>query len=201
LLPVLADSLPVEVPRFAYVSRDPAFVVYPLIRGTPLVDEDGEGVRAFLTALHAVRTDLLIAEDWPDAYRRQCAEFERLVVPLLDVDERAGAAALFAEVETLTGFTPALVHGDLGAEHLLVRDGRLAGVIDWGDARIGDPALDYSWLLHGPFPDWDVDDDLRRRAGFYHRLAPFFSVHYGELTGQPAYTERALATLRARLSN
>jgi aminoglycoside phosphotransferase (APT) family kinase protein len=43
-------------------------------------------------------------------------------------------------------------------------------VIDWGDTRVGDPALDYSWLLNGPFPHWEVDADLRRRARFYHRL-------------------------------
>jgi aminoglycoside phosphotransferase (APT) family kinase protein len=173
--------------------------VYPLIRGTPLVAEDEAGVRAFLTALHALRPETVPAEDWVAAYHRQCGELGRLVVPLLDVDERPAAAALFAEVETLTGFTPPLVHGDLLPEHLLVRDGRLAGVIDWGDARIGDPALDYTWFLHGPFPHWDVGEDLRRRARFYHRLAPFFSVHYGVLTGRPEYTERALATLRARL--
>ena len=82
---------------------------------------------------------------------------------------------------------------------MLVRDDRLAGVIDWGDVRIDDPALDYAWLLHGPFPDWDIDPELRRRARFYHRLAPFYSVHYGVFTKQPDYVDRALATLRSRL--
>ena len=99
----------------------------------------------------------------------------------------------------MTGFDPCVTHSDLGAEHLLVREGRLVGVIDWGDARLGDPALDYSWLLHGPFPDWEVDPELRRRARFYHRLAPFFSVHYGVFTKRPAYVEQALATLSSRL--
>ena len=45
LLPVLAPLLPVDVPRFEYVSRDPWLVVYRLIRGTPLVAEDPEGVQ------------------------------------------------------------------------------------------------------------------------------------------------------------
>jgi hypothetical protein len=40
---------------------------------------------------------------------------------------------------------------------------------------------------------------VRRRAGFYHRLAPFYSVHYGVFTGQPDYVERALAELSSRL--
>ena len=102
---------------------------------------------------------------WVEAYRDQCAEFEHLVFPLLDKDRRAAAKRLFGDVETLVDFKPALLHADLLPEHLLVRDGRLAGVIDWGDARVGDPALDYAWLLDGPFTDWDVDPDLRRRVG------------------------------------
>lgn len=199
LLPELAPVLPVQVPQFELVSRDPPFVVYPLIAGRPLVDEDGEGVRAFLEALHSVETDVLPEIDWVAAYREQCAEFERFALPLLDAAEVRQARELFSEVETLTDFDSCVIHGDLGAEHLLVRDGRLAGVIDWGDARRGDPALDYSWLLHAAFPDWGVDADLRRRARFYHRLAPFYSVHYGVFRNDEGYTKRALERLRARL--
>jgi aminoglycoside phosphotransferase (APT) family kinase protein len=201
LLPAIADRLPVEVPHFELVSREPPFVAYRLVRGTPLVDEDGDGVRAFLDALHGIDPAGLPAPraDWVRAYREQCAEFERLVVPLLDADERRLAHALFAETETLTGFAPALVHGDLGPEHLLVRDRRLRGVIDWGDARIGDPALDYARLLHGPFPQWDVDAELRRRARFYHRLGPWYEAHYGLFTERSASVTRGLGGIRARL--
>jgi hypothetical protein len=43
LLPALAPSLPVLVPTFEYVSHNPFFVGYRVIRGEPLVDENGEG--------------------------------------------------------------------------------------------------------------------------------------------------------------
>ena len=79
-----------------------------------------------------------------------------------------------------------------------MRDGRLVGVIDWGDARIGDPAIDYAWLLNGPFPDWDVDDELRRRALVYHRLGPWFEVHYGDFTGRPEWVRSGLAGVRSQ---
>jgi aminoglycoside phosphotransferase (APT) family kinase protein len=201
LLPLLAAALPVAVPSFEYVSRSPLFVGYRMIRGEPLVDEDGEGVRAFLDALHAVDPAGLPLRrtDWVDAYRGQCAEFERLVFPLLDVDTRRRAQQLFGDVETLVGFEPALLHADLGPDHLLVRDGGLRGVIDWGDARLGDPALDYAWLLNGPFADWDVDPGLRRRARFYHRLGPWYEAHYGLFTNQPAHVERGVAGIAERL--
>ncbi len=202
-LPGLASALPVDVPSFEYVSRDPLFVGYRLIRGKPLVDEDADGVRAFLEALHALDSPALPLPvdrlDWVGAYRDQCAEFERLVVPLLDKDRRARARRLFADAETLVDFEPALLHADLGPEHLLVRDGRLAGVIDWGDMRMGDPALDYAWLLNGPFADWDVDPALWRRARFYHRLAPWYEAHYGLFTNRPAHVERGLARILDRL--
>jgi aminoglycoside phosphotransferase (APT) family kinase protein len=201
LLPVLGPLLPVEVPRLEYVSREPWLVAYRLIRGEPLVAEDPEGVRAFLEALHAIDVDAVPAPrpDWLETYRELAVKFRRVVLPLLDVDERRTGEALLAETETLTGFEPALTHSDLGPAHLIVRDGRLAGVIDWGDARVGDPALDYSWLLNGPFPDWDVDEELRRRARIYHRLGPWFEVHYGDFTGRPEWIRSGLAAVRSRL--
>jgi aminoglycoside phosphotransferase (APT) family kinase protein len=201
LLPLLAPLLPVEVPRFEYVSREPWLVAYRFIHGERLVDEDPVGVRAFLDALHAVDVDSVPARrpDWLETYRWQADEFRRVVLPLLDVDERARGEALLGEVETLTGFRPALTHSDLGPPHLLVRDGRLVGVIDWGDARVGDPALDYAWLLNGPFPDWDVDDQLRRRARIYHRLGPWLEVHHGDFTDQPGWVESGLRGIRERL--
>jgi aminoglycoside phosphotransferase (APT) family kinase protein len=115
------------------------------------------------------------------------------------VDERPRAEALFAELPSLEGFEPTLVHGDLGPEHLRCREGRLVGVIDWGDARIGDPALDYAWLLNVPFPHWDVDEELRRRARVYHRLGPWYEAHYGLFTSKPAHVDAGLRGIRARL--
>jgi aminoglycoside phosphotransferase (APT) family kinase protein len=201
LLPALAPLLPVHVPQFEYISREPWLVAYRLIPGNPLVDEDADGVRAFLDALHAVDVESVPAPrpDWLAEYREQAAEFRRVVLPLLDPDERALGEAVLAETETLTGFRPALTHSDLGPEHLLVRDLKLSGVIDWGDARIGDPAIDYAWLLNGPFADWDVDAELRRRARIYYRLGPWFEVHYGDFTDQPEWVRRGLAGVRSRL--
>jgi aminoglycoside phosphotransferase (APT) family kinase protein len=37
---------------------------------------------------------------------------------------------------------PVWIHGDLDARNLLVEEGRLSGVIDWGGLGVGDPACD-----------------------------------------------------------
>jgi aminoglycoside phosphotransferase (APT) family kinase protein len=46
-----------------------------------------------------------------------------------------------------------LVHDDLSPDHLVVdpTTGRLAGILDWSDARLGDPAADFIFLVtwHG----------------------------------------------------
>jgi aminoglycoside phosphotransferase (APT) family kinase protein len=41
------------------------------------------------------------------------------------------------------------IHGDLDGRNLLVLDGRLSGVIDWGGLGVGDPAYDVmvAWKL------------------------------------------------------
>jgi aminoglycoside phosphotransferase (APT) family kinase protein len=201
LLPSLAPALPVDIPSFEHVSREPLYVAYRLIRGEPLRDEDPEGVLAFLDALHAFDTTGVDVRrpDWLGIYRAHTEKWRGIVLPLLDRHERTRGNALFEEIETLTGFVPTLVHCDLGQEHLLCRNGRLVGVIDWGDAKIGDPAIDYAWLLNGPFPDWDVDDELRRRALIYHRLGPWFEVEYGVRTEKPELVRTGLAGVRSRL--
>jgi hypothetical protein len=72
LLPEIAPALPVAVPMFEHISREPLFVGYRMIRGTRLVNEDGDGVRAFLDALHAldpsgpVRASSTAAAPWEE---------------------------------------------------------------------------------------------------------------------------------------
>ncbi len=54
------------------------------------------------------------------------------------------------------GDAPRLVHNDLWAEHILVdlRSGGVSGIIDWGDAVIGDPALDFACLYTWRGESW-----------------------------------------------
>jgi aminoglycoside phosphotransferase (APT) family kinase protein len=66
------------------------------------------------------------------------------------------AERLWDEAMTLPGTTdrlpPRWYHGDLAAENLLVRNGLLAAVLDFGGLAIGDPAVDLSvaWEVLDP---------------------------------------------------
>jgi len=66
------------------------------------------------------------------------------------------AGRLWDEAMRLPGVTgrpaPRWYHGDLAAENLLVRDGHLAAVLDFGALSVGDPAVDLAvaWEILDP---------------------------------------------------
>lgn len=50
-------------------------------------------------------------------------------------------------------FSPCLVHGDLAPERVLAEGGAVTAVVEWGEARVGDPADDLAWLAVGADAD------------------------------------------------
>jgi aminoglycoside phosphotransferase (APT) family kinase protein len=230
LLPLLAPALPVPVPRFEVLEDGPIFfVAYRKLEGQPLDPEAARGAHGsalaaqlggFLAALHtfprvsAVRAGLadVDASAWLEQQRGLAERCESQVMPLLDADERRRAQAVFTEFFSSWdgSLELVLVHADLGPAHILRRGSTVSGVIDWSDARLGDPALDLAWLLYGtgtPFADGllgayasaETNTALRRRALFYHRLGPWHEVLYGLETGRPELVASGLAGTRERL--
>jgi len=66
---------------------------------------------------------------------------------------------------------PVWHHGDLDARNWLVRDGRIAGVIDWGSMGVGDPACDVmvAWKLHSPVARDAFRDAVATDDATWHR--------------------------------
>ena len=219
LLPELAPSLPVAVPRFEYVGAGGVtYVGYRKLDGAPatsgLHESAGADLGRFLVALHAFPVERARAlgvpffdvAAWRAWLERFCADLRARVLPLLEPGERLRAETLFSQVAGFD-FVPSLLHADLGPGHVLCRDGHVVGVIDWSDARIGDPALDLAWCLNGT-PDavasavarvYGADSDKRRRSLFYHRLGPWHEVVYGLDTEQEGFVASGLEGVRSRL--
>ncbi|HEY8601141.1 MAG TPA: phosphotransferase [Thermomicrobiales bacterium] len=172
LLPDLAPTLPVAIPRFTFIAErgaptDPAlpFVGYPLLSGlfldtvpgllhetSPLLPQLAD----FLRALHRFPPEQAVTAGLPAIdWTAWVAHWERFAARLMIGESarftpatRARLAAWHDELlaELHCAARPiALLHHDLALEHLLVvpEGARLTGVIDWGDIALGDPALDF----------------------------------------------------------
>ncbi|WP_067812419.1 phosphotransferase [Actinomadura kijaniata] len=212
LLPWLAPRLPLPVPVPAIAGGPPLVVRHRLVPGEPLEHPDaghGRALGRFLRALHG--TDVAAARahglrDVREEFAQDLALFRERVVPLLPASARTAGLALLEAADT--GVTDTVVHGDLGPEHVLVEDGRLSGVIDFGDAHAGDPAIDLAWTLHGTpgaFADalaetYGVTPELRERGLVRHRLGPWYEVTRGLATGDGAMRDAGLAGVLERLT-
>jgi aminoglycoside phosphotransferase (APT) family kinase protein len=164
-LPQIAGQLPIAVPA-PYRLGVPAcgypwrWSVLPWLKGSPAdleLPHPGQAKRfgEFLRALHTPAP----ADAPKNPFRG---------VPLRE--RTAAIAERLARLETKTGLiTPALktlwqsaliapidipatwLHGDLHPRNILVEDGLLTGIIDWGDITSGDRATDLAavWMLFG----------------------------------------------------
>jgi aminoglycoside 2''-phosphotransferase len=222
VLPALAARVSGCVPVPAYVSIEAPCMGYRMIDGAPFdeVSDDGvwpERLGRFLAHVHATSPASVglrprSVESIRAAVRADIDGWSSDVLPLLDAGERRAAVAMFAaylDDDSMWQFAPRLTHGDIGPEHILVTpDGDLAGVIDWGDLGIGDPAGDLAPLLEG----WasigervlaayggEPDPRFRDRARFGFAFMPWNEVVHGHSTGQPAFVDSGLAGVRARL--
>lgn len=221
LLPELAREVSSAVPAPEYTSTDPICMGYRRIVGEPMsADVDGiwpERLGRFLYDLHLTPPEYVGMRTATANAVRQDLRLEvhalgTHVLPLLDAGERANAQRLlsaFLDDDDNFRFAACLTHGDIGPEHVLVTpSGDLAGVIDWGDAAVGDPVFDLAWVLFA-MPDQGErvlgayggapDDRFIARARFSFALMPWHEVKYGAQTGQPEFVASGLAGVRERL--
>jgi macrolide phosphotransferase len=201
MLPELARELPAAVPLPTFVSDDPEAMGYRKIEGIPVdAAPDGpwpERLGRFLSDLHAVLPEILglravSAADVADAFDAELASMREVVFPRLDAETRQRLGVRFdayLEDPANRRFAPCVTHGDVGPEHVLVApDGDLAGVLDWEELAIGDPVVDFTWLLRSRPADAErvlaayggaPDAAFRERAAFRFLLIPFHHVRHG----------------------
>jgi aminoglycoside phosphotransferase (APT) family kinase protein len=115
-----------------------------------VVDEIGfaTDLAAFLGALYVVDATAGPAPGAHSFYRGgPLAPFERYVEESMatlsdEVDGDAVEAVWRAALATTWNSDPVWVHGDVANSNLLVQDGRLSAVLDFGCSAVGDPACD-----------------------------------------------------------
>ena len=75
------------------------------------------------------------------------------------------AAAAWLRAHQPRHYEPGIMHGDYQFANVMFRHGapaRLAAIVDWEMATVGDPLLDLGWVIQG----W-LDDDEERSTGSY----------------------------------
>jgi len=166
-LPRLAPLLPLRIPRVVAKGEPDegypvAWGVYDWLRGElPVVERLADAellarrLAEFVLALRSAEVGGAPESARGSSLERWDAPV-RAALPQL-ADELDIAAALGAWEQALAAApwdaAPVWVHGDLMPANLLLEGIELTGVLDWGGAGLGDPAIDLqpAWnLLSGP---------------------------------------------------
>jgi aminoglycoside phosphotransferase (APT) family kinase protein len=196
LLDVVARhvSLPVPAPRF--VDEDSGVLAYPRLPGRPLLGRaplpgSARRLGGFLRELHGI--DLTAVDGLVPVDRASPDEW------LADLEGPPELLRVLHATVPRPATDRVLVHSDLGAEHILHLDGRLTGVIDWSDAAVGDPALDFARLyrdfgeafLAEALDAYGGLDGAMPRIEFFARCAALEDLAYAAASGRREYATAA----------
>ncbi len=165
-LPRLAPLLPLPIPAPRFLGRAGLgypwpWAVYGWIAGDPPRDAAARNdatlahdLATFLRALHGLEPDGGPSAGAHSFHRggglRVYDGQARAAIAALPAAQAASATAIWNEAQASSwSRPPAWLHGDVSSGNLLLRDGRLAAVIDFGNMAVGDPACDLvaAWTL------------------------------------------------------
>lgn len=159
-LPRLADQLPVPIPTPVALGSPSAeypwpWSIYRWIEGTPAItsgptdlNDFAKQVSGFLAALQSIdATDGPPPGEHSQARGGPVGYWDDWTRPSIEelkdvVDAEAATACWEAALASRWDGPPVWVHGDVTASNLLVADGALNAVIDFGCSAVGDPACD-----------------------------------------------------------
>ena len=221
-LPKLAPRLSLQIPEpvgrgHPMTSYPFPWAVYGWIDGKPysddLVDDEQQAARDLARFVAELRREDP-APGTPRGGRPPLREFDAVTREAIDssrrvIDSDAATAAWERALGAPTWRgTPVWVHADLLRPNLLIREGRLRAVIDFGSVGVGDPAADViaAWSVFGPegrrtFRDaLDVDDGTWNRArGYALHQAALIIPYYAETN--PEFVSLAKRTVKEVLAD
>ena len=205
ILAAVATRLPVDIPRPVAHGRPGAgypwfWSVHTWLEGAlPDGPLPAEEVAGLIRSLRAV--DLRGAPEPAGGRNRPLAALEEYVRDALTRVDAPGALELWEQAAQAPQWEGPRVwiHCDLDARNVLVRDGRLAAVLDWGGAGAGDPALDVmaAWKLvareeRARFRALlDVDDATWLRAQGWATAQALIALGYYTLENYPPLVHEA----------
>ncbi|WP_432991080.1 aminoglycoside phosphotransferase family protein [Dactylosporangium sp. CA-233914] len=206
-LPALAPHLPLPVPTPVRVGEPSAlfpetWTVTSWVAGVPADQEPisrpdaADSLAKFLRALHRAAPDEAPANPTHGGALQTHANGIEGWLAVLASDEHATAARRVwddAVAAPEWDRAPSWIHGDLHPANVVVADGTLSGVIDFGELCAGDPAADLAaaWVLlpAGTAPRFldaygIADDAMIRRARGWAVLRALVLITIGQMWEQ-----------------
>jgi aminoglycoside phosphotransferase (APT) family kinase protein len=83
-----------------------------------------------------------LRETWTEVIRQPFDRLGELSDAGIIPSDLAARLTALETIDQVQPTKPVLLHGDLHLRHIYAADGRLSGIIDWGDAAFGDPLFD-----------------------------------------------------------
>jgi subfamily B ATP-binding cassette protein MsbA len=235
LLPALETALSVQVPHFEYVwpGNPLACGGYRKIRGVPLSEKKitpellaslVPDLTTFFNQLHSFSPERAMElgvlggdpQWWRQLYQQRYQPIRECVFPLLPPEIRQRARQLWERFLTDDEnflFEPVLLHCDVRKEHIIYDDikQRVAGVIDWGDVIIGDPARDFMDLatqfgynfVAALLEEYSgiIDNRFWQRLHFYQQYDPYSAALWALQDQNEARLMECLAQIEAAISD
>ncbi|MEI4800646.1 aminoglycoside phosphotransferase family protein [Bacillus sp. FJAT-51639] len=235
LLPILQAGQ-IEVPNYHILYENeedsiPVCSYYKMIHGKPFkpsylhnlsINEKAHiaaQLASFLAALHTVPTTL--AKEWGFQVEKTIKYWKELHIKLRDylfttftIEETNRLHTIFqifVEQLYINSSLQTVIHADLTHNHILFHPDKkqIAGIIDIGDAQIGDPAFDFAGL----YADYGHDFTLEvynkytaltnnKDATFFERIISFYQyspILHDLVYGFETNNEKIIETNKQRL--
>lgn len=176
VLRYLEGKLPLEIPRIEFYDADVNICGYKEIKGTILTPEMyssmnneeqkqlAKDIANFLIQLHALPLpeiddlELDVIEDYKNDYEA----LKSMIYDKIPSQSKEYLDKLFSRIltdEKITKYSVALCHNDLSCNHIIMRNKKVIGIIDFGDVAITDRDKDFVYLLE------DSDEEIGREFG------------------------------------
>jgi aminoglycoside 2''-phosphotransferase len=220
--PYLSTIISLPVPKFEYVPKDKSFVGYRIVKGDVVRPQEfkkfsprrkqqiAKTLAQFLRQLHSIPVSKARKFGFSRAWSNKDADawHERQankVYKKLKATEAAVLRKIIADKKYDYPFSPTVIHQDLTFDHVLfTKKNTVAGIIDFGDMQISDPAVDIGclWEYGEDFIDFlleyykSKDKHLKERAWAAYVNLCVGNMYYGITMKRPDYWKRGYELLR-----
>ncbi|MBU0460500.1 MAG: phosphotransferase [Nanoarchaeota archaeon] len=211
-----------KIPDYKFIPIDQSFGGYPIIDGKPLSTKKfneftnqqktqlANELADFLTALHKIPISkakkIGLKFEWSHQDElKQYKERRKHIKKVLNPEEMRFVDNLMKKYVSLNLPKNSLVHHDLSEDHILAKNNKLSGIIDFGDSSLNDPAVDFAW-----FWEWGEnfvqkvyrryngkkDKELLSRSQLYNIVMCLSWIYHGVVDKKKLWLNRAVKRIR-----